>query len=748
MFLRKICAFYFLLISLSSYSAIITIEVPVHFTETADSVIYASAKLSHPHLGENNILYRDGVYFRNTFLVSENGLYSISITLILSSGVTLSDSACGHILHGDDSRKVCANVNPNCFSTTMIVYWVPESPVTVPGLYGHDIDTSVMKRISINNIESIADDFYEEGLDWYRSMPVNLGILDSNYIPQFTYSNGTFRNPVTTSQTVFGFYERYKISHDSVDRLGFINNANWLVSNNHSGYYFYEFDFKHDGGTVMKKNWVSAMAQGEALGALSLAYFMLKDSIYLVEANSVFETLYRNSSDFWCVLLDEKGYYWLEEYPNNSICHVLNGKMAALWGIFQYYTITRNQLALRLLEGGMKTVLDNYKIWNVANQDKSYYCLHHQIKSNYHAVHKGQFLAFANRFKINEFFDAYFCFSNTNVNAEPDDIYFTYREDSAVVNVNSGLIWHVEEQTEWLSARIENNKVIIRVDSNQTQNIRYAIVDLKTENGYTEKISITQEWKSYFTIDRNEITFESKADTLMFPFRSNAPEIVFTNEPEWLQASLVNGSLRLIAGENPGFEPRSVVLQINNGNYLLNDLTIIQNATLPFMNLEDTSVWLNSIEDTIVLSVITNIPEITIICNEDWISYNWNNNGSLRIYANRVEWNNRKGFLYLRTPYFSKPVDIYQNFISQTTDHENYGFTVFPNPAYETIQVNAKLNSNSYHYELRDLSGSLKITGYFTGTTIINVSELRKGLYLLRITNSSEEFYTCKIIVY
>jgi hypothetical protein len=748
MFFKKSCLIYILLISINAFAATISIEVPVHFSKTKDSVINASVKLSHNLQRENNILYRDGEYFINNFLVNETGIYSIKITIGLSSGEILSDSANGYILSGNDVRKVCAIVDPNCFNTTMIVYWISESEIGIPELYVLAVDTSIMKRISINHIDSIADDFYKGGLDWYRSMPVNFGILDSNYIPLISYTNGKFRNPVTTSQTLFGFYERYKESHDSIDKLGFMNNAEWLANNNHFGYYVYEFEFKHESDIIMKKNWVSAMAQGEALGALSLAFFVLKDSLYLVEADSVFKTLYRNSSDFWCVLLDKKGYYWLEEYPNKDICHVLNGKMAALWGIFQYYTITRNKLALRLLEGGLKTVLDNYKIWNTPNQDNSYYCLHREIKPSYHTVHKSQFLAFANRFKINEFFYAYFCFSNSEVSVEPGDIFFSYKEDSASVNVNSELKWHVEEETDWLSTRIDNNKIILMVDSNLTHQVRNAIIDLKIENGYIEKIKITQESKFYFTIDQNEVALEPKADTLMFSFKTNAPNIVCKNGSEWLQASIINDSLRLIVKENRSFEPRSVVLYLFDENILLKDLKVIQKTTLPFIDLEYISVWLNSIEDTAFLSVNSNIPDIDIICFEDWISYNWKNNHTLSIYANNAESYKRNGFLYLSTAYFTKAVDIYQNYITQIINEENHNFTVYPNPAHEIIRVNSKINSNTYKYELKDLFGSTKLTGYFAENTSINISELTKGVYFLVITDSLYEKYTYKIVVY
>ena len=59
------------------------------------------------------------------------------------------------------------------------------------------------------------------------------------------------------------------------------------------------------------------MAQGLALGAISMAYSYTGDSIYLNSANGLFKTLYSNNEDNWCVVVDENQYYWLEEYPNH-----------------------------------------------------------------------------------------------------------------------------------------------------------------------------------------------------------------------------------------------------------------------------------------------------------------------------------------------------------------------------------------------------------------------------------------------
>jgi hypothetical protein len=82
---------------------------------------------------------------------------------------------------------------------------------------------------------------------------------------------------------------------------------------------------------------------------------------------------------------------------------------------------------------------------------------------------------------------------------EPHDIRFSYLPDIAEVNVESPVNWHVEEQIDWLYTNIQDNKIIISVDSNLTDKIRYATINVIVENGDREIISITQAMEFYFT---------------------------------------------------------------------------------------------------------------------------------------------------------------------------------------------------------------------------------------------------------
>jgi hypothetical protein len=738
MFFRKICLWSLAFISSTSFAASIFIEIPA----LSSQLTYASAKLIFNQSETTKTLYYNDDCYKNIFFVNKPGLYKVEVTIKLSSGEILSDWATGYINADVEVSKIGATINPNCFSTTFSVFWVSNVEIDQTDLYGLSLDSSLIKRATIPNIDSIAASFYDEGLNWYAEYEVHDELLDSNLIPLIKYSSGYFRNAITTCQTLLAFHSQFKRTGDSLDYVGFLNNANWLVNNNHSGYYLFEFDFMHDRQTLMKKNWVSAMAQGYAVGSLSYAYYVTQDSMYIKEADSVFVTLHKNSSDFWCFLVDNKGYYWLEEYPNKDFCHVLNGKMAALWGIFQYYAVSRNKLALVLFESGIKSIMDNYRIWNLNKADNSYYCLHHRIKDHYHAVHQAQLLAFANRFKLDEFHQAYYCFIDSTVVVEPKVIQFTCLPESREVRIDSPDDWYIEEQTDWLFADTIDNRIIITVDSNLTNQIRSATVEVIFDNGDREEISITQEMQLYFTLSSNIPEMDAHKDTLFLPYYTNVPNFEITPLSDWLRIDTINHRLRLICEENQSFDPRNFKYAITYDSMVLSNLMVNQRAKVPFIYMESDTVYLNS-DHIHEVKVHTNIPRIALLSFDDWLLYDWNN-GYVSI---RATYANMTGRIYLDSPYLTKELIVISGeYTSVNEIMFSSEYNVYPNPVHDQLHLTAK-NYGTYSYEFRNLFGTTLESGIFNESATIDVSNYNPGIYFVVITTAHSSPYVVKIIV-
>jgi len=245
-------------------------------------------------------------------------------------------------------------------------------------------DNYHFKQVVLDDVESIRDDYYAQGMPWVKSTGP-YGTLDTNGIPIVNYSFGDYRNPVTTCGNAMGFHQRYLREYEESDLTYFLNNADWLLETmDENGYLHYEFEYTH-GGQIMDLGWTSGMAQGEALSVLSVAYNLTSDDKYLTGAELVFSTFSDSTSEYRFVVIEDD-YLYLEEYPSPDSCHVLNGFIFGMWGLWDFYTITESEESLRLFKGSLKTILDNYYDWYLS-ENKTVSCLHGGYYENYHNLH-------------------------------------------------------------------------------------------------------------------------------------------------------------------------------------------------------------------------------------------------------------------------------------------------------------------------------------------------------------------------
>ena len=64
---------------------------------------------------------------------------------------------------------------------------------------------------------------------------------------------------------------------------------------------------------------------------------------------------------------------------------------------------------------------------------------------------------------------------------------------------------------------------------------------------------------------------------------------------------------------------------------------------------------------------------------------------------------------------------------------------LFPNPANNLININLKNNLIS-NYEILDISGKVLISDSFLNETQINSSDLKNGIYIIRVVNDFKSF--------
>lgn len=145
----------------------------------------------------------------------------------------------------------------------------------------------------------------------------------------------------------------------------------------------------------MTSPWFSGMAQGEALSAFSRLAQITGENKYKDIADRVFASFLHtpvagNVVDPWVATVDDDGHYWVEEYPRNPPAHTLNGKIFAIWGLYEYYQLTEKEDVKYITQAAITTVLEYIDEFRVPEQ-VSYYCLDHKVQSEkYHRIHINQ----------------------------------------------------------------------------------------------------------------------------------------------------------------------------------------------------------------------------------------------------------------------------------------------------------------------------------------------------------------------
>lgn len=478
------------------------------------------------------------------------GSYGLHFQLLKNQSIILEGFGRGQVSTSDTSF-VKSHLTSVRDSLYLVVDWVPPPHSKSKVLLGNviDLDTTNLKLYQIQNPDSLADIWLEKGMPFYNQYDVIYGILDSNLIPIIDYSFGAHRNPVSTAQIAFAFYEDLLRTNDPEYEVGFLNNVNWLVANHDTNYYFhYDFRYNH-GGRILNSGWVSAMAQGLALNAVSMAYSYTGDSIYLKTANGIFKTLYSNTDEYWCVVVDENRYYWLEEYPNQDICHVLNGKIAGLYGIWEYYVITRDPFALKLFQAGLRTIIDHTNIWNIPGQNASYYCEHHSSYLNYHLLHLYQHEFLGNLFGIQELKDAVGLIANHTFNVYPATRILSPEEGMTQFTVMNSDHWEATTNSSWLEIdTIFSNTFMVRHDPNFT-------LGEKTETMLVQDSATSNPFVLSLTQQKGEPFFNPVPDTIRITADSGIVEVSIHSNlswtsqsaSEWLSSSKPNDTTLMIS---------------------------------------------------------------------------------------------------------------------------------------------------------------------------------------------------------
>jgi heparosan-N-sulfate-glucuronate 5-epimerase len=116
----------------------------------------------------------------------------------------------------------------------------------------------------------------------------------------------------------------------------------------------------------ISKGWISGMYQGQAISLYLRAYQLFNIKRYLNTAEKTFSSFSIDYEDGGFKRIDDKGCIWFEEYPTEKPSFVLNGFIYAMFGILDFYRVTKRTDAKLLWESCVHTLIVNlpkYDVW-------------------------------------------------------------------------------------------------------------------------------------------------------------------------------------------------------------------------------------------------------------------------------------------------------------------------------------------------------------------------------------------------
>jgi hypothetical protein len=163
--------------------------------------------------------------------------------------------------------------------------------------------------------------------------------------------------------------------------------GHWL----RGGLYFpYSFDYPNE---RLVAPWYSAYSQGLALSFFVRLYRATGDWQYMETARSIAVSFRQvgtarspGGSTAWIAYVPS-GYLWLEEYPQRTPTHVLNGFNFALFGLYDYERLTRDPTAAALLQGALLTMRAYATAYRVPGGISYYDLVHKTQHAHYHTIH-------------------------------------------------------------------------------------------------------------------------------------------------------------------------------------------------------------------------------------------------------------------------------------------------------------------------------------------------------------------------
>jgi heparosan-N-sulfate-glucuronate 5-epimerase len=217
----------------------------------------------------------------------------------------------------------------------------------------------------------------------YLDYSLMFALGEHGKLPRAEYPFGTFYTPVTVAQYGLQAASNHLLTGRRVYRDDALLAAGWLVRHQRAdGGWRYGFPFTVHGFRPLRRGWVSAMAQGQAMSLLWRAHRLSPRPAFRRAAVRALEP-FRRSVAKGGVVADFDGVPWYEEYPTTPGSYVLNGYLFSLLGL--YDVAPWSTRAGRLFRQGVASL--RARIGRFDRPGGSYYLPGLPASSYYNRVH-------------------------------------------------------------------------------------------------------------------------------------------------------------------------------------------------------------------------------------------------------------------------------------------------------------------------------------------------------------------------
>lgn len=194
--------------------------------------------------------------------------------------------------------------------------------------------------------------------------------FDGNGVPLLNYGGkiGKQYNPIAIAQYGLGNFNLYKETGKQIFKKRALLQANWLVENlikNDRGVPVWMHNFDWNYVERLKAPWYSGLAQGQGISLLVRAFKLTGDKKYRDTAEKVFISLRTEVAEGGVISTDEEGNMWIEEYLVNPPTHILNGFIWALFGVYDYFLLTKEKCIKELFDSFVETLIKNLSQYDI-----------------------------------------------------------------------------------------------------------------------------------------------------------------------------------------------------------------------------------------------------------------------------------------------------------------------------------------------------------------------------------------------